>query len=428
VSVDSAQPPTSPRPATSAGGIPRGLSIGESWPAMVAELRADKASGRLDSLGRRLVEQLIPVEGFTEVGRLIGVSSRSAGPGVPDSEGCARIPGEVVAGWGRSDGRLLFVVADEVIADAPRNPAGAAVAGNVATEAFRSGAPLVSICGARRMRADLRGAESFMRTGLQLDLGQEQASARAIPKVVVLCGTVDLPVMLEMANAHYVVGGPGCEIVLPDGSVLHQDRLGELGWVDALCPEQEDVLAAVSAFLALLSRPGSALPSAPRPLVPGSAASRALEVLEASVADDASSLRLSQHAPGSLLASLASIGGRAAGMAVGAVRTSADEVRLAKLRRLCQTFDLPLIVIASGPGQEGAQSLRSWPGAPAILIMAEPADPAADRTCRDSYDAVLAWHDSPGGSVDAVIEPDATRDVVAALLADLAGARDGAGH
>jgi hypothetical protein len=424
VSVDSAPAPTPPRPATSAGGIPRGLSIGESWPAMVAELRADKASGHLDSRGRRLVERLIPVGGFTEVGRLIGVSSRPAGSGLTDSQGSARIPGEVVAGWGSSDGRILFVVADEVIADVPRNPAGAAVAGNVATEALRSGAPLVSLPGARRMRADLRGAEPFMRTGLQLDLGQEQASARAIPKVVVLCGTVDLPVMLEMAMAHYVIGGPGCEIVLPDGSVLHRDRLGELGWVDALCPEQEDVVAAVGAFLALLSRPGAVPPPAPSPVSRGPAVGHGLEKLEASVADDSSSLRLSRLAPGSLLASLASIGGRTAGIAVGAVSTSADEVRLAKLRRLCQTFELPLIVIENGPRQAGAEGIRSWPGAPAILIVAEPADQAAERTCRDSYDAVLAWHDSPDGTVDAVIEPDATRDVVAGL----AGARDGAGH
>jgi acetyl-CoA carboxylase carboxyltransferase component len=400
-----------PRPA-SAGGIPRGVSIGESWPAMVSELRADKAGGYLESAGRRLVEQLIPPPSFTEVGRLIGVSSEPAGSVVGD-----RIPGEVVAGWGDTGGQILFAVADEALTLAPRNPAGAAVAWNVASEALRCGAPLVTFPAATRMREDLRPAANFMRAGVQLDLSQEQASAAAIPKVMALCGAVDLPVAVEMALAHYVIAGPGAEIRLPGGSAVDASRLGELGWADAICLDERDVIGMVRAVLSLLPGASGSLAS---PARSGDSAGLATAELESLLFDPGTAIGISGHAAGSLLAGLGTIGGNVAAVASGTVSGPTDEVRIAKLLRLCRAFSFPLIVIADGfePDEAGVAP-HQLTDLLSILVIAGPEIGPALAAYAENFAAVLSFGQTPGSDADALVDSADVREVINTLLTDL---------
>jgi hypothetical protein len=413
-----AEPPLTPRQAT-AGGIPRGVSIGESWPAMVMELRGDKASGRRDSPGRRLVESLISPASFTEVGRLIGVTGRGAdgGPGPAEP---SRIPGEVVAGWGFTawdeNDHIVFAVADEVLEPTPRNPAGAAIARNVAGEALRCGAPLVSFPAATRMREDLRPAAAFMRAGVQLDLDQEQAAANTIPKIVALTGQADLPVALEMSLAHYVIAGVGSQILMPDGTAVGSRQLGMLGWADAICETEEDILATIRSVLALApGADGQIAGATPR------AGDLAADSLESLLMDHSSAIGLSRHAGGSLTAAIGRIDGLPALAASGTVSDCADAMRLAKVRRLSATFGFPVIIVTP------AWDLRfavpaSDPGGVNVLVLTGPeavADAAAE-----GYDVVLAWHDMPGSVPDAVINPANTRHVIADVLSSLtAGCR-----
>ncbi len=383
---------------------------------MVAELRTDKAAGRRDSAGRNLVEGLFPAGGFTEIGRLIGVlPAQEPADEAQGQGGSHRVPGEVVAGWGKRGDQIVFAVADEALEPVPRNPAGAAVAWNVTAEAMRCGAPLVSFPAATRHRDDLRPAEPFMRTGVQLDLAQEQAAAATIPKIIALAGTVDLPVALEMSMAHYVIAGPGSQLVLPDGAVVATSQLGSLGWVDAICTTDAGVLSMVNAVLRLLAGADGPLaePSGPDP-DRGQAASG----LEALVFDPASACAFSGLAGGSLQAGLGLVAGHPAGAACGAVRDSADEVRLAKLRRACAVFGLPLIVMPDAR-QQGRLDIpaSTLTGLTSVLLAAGPADdpiPAADA---GAFDVVLRLDGSAQASQLAV------RELIGRVLADLAVGR-----
>jgi acetyl-CoA carboxylase carboxyltransferase component len=392
---------------------------------MAAELRSDKVAGRRDSAGRRLVEGLFTGAAFTEIGRLIGVMPRPQGSAEDEADGLDRtedrIPGEVVAGWGEVNGRIIFAVADEALEPAPRNPAAAAVAWNVTAEALRCGAPLVSFPAATRTREDLRSAASFMRTGVQLDLAQEQIAAAAIPKIVALAGTVDLPVALEMTMAHYVIAGPGSEVLLPDGTSVATARLGDLGWADLTCATEEETLATVRAFLGLL--PGTDN-SAPAINISQACHNAAAAELESLIFDPASTCTFSTQATGSLLAGIGRIGGRVAGVAYGAVGSQADQVRLEKLLLVCSSFGLPLTVLADGTASERLDIPADvLAGLNSVLIIAGPELAPAMISDPSLYDVVLAWHDRPEIRPDAVIDPDSTRELVASALADLAVGR-----
>jgi acetyl-CoA carboxylase carboxyltransferase component len=412
------KPSPIPNPAS---GIPRGVSIGESWPAMVTELQNDKKTGHLDSAGRRLVEGLFARGEFTEIGRLIGVMSTPQAAGVEaeprNGIGAAyRVAGEVVAAWGKASGQILFAVADEAPDDTPRNPAGAAVAWNVVAEALRCGAPLVSFPAARRARDDLRPAASFLRTGLQVDLAQEEASLATIPKIVALVGSVDLPVAFEMAMAHYVIAGPGAEILLPDGTTVTATELADLGWTDDACDTAAEVLRTVRAVVSLM--PGAAAPaieiSADRPHGHGAVAE-----LESVICDAGSACAFSAQAPGSLIAGIGRISGRPAGVAYGAVTSHADHVRLAKLLRVCDTFTMPLVILADGVPPAGLDVPAGLLAAlDSVLVLAgQVPDMSSDP---DLYDVVLTWSHRADVRADSVIDAEQTREVVGRVLAELA--------
>jgi hypothetical protein len=205
---------------------------------------------------------------------------------------------------------------------------------------------------------------------------------------------------------------------LPGGPAVDADRLGELGWADAICPDEGDVIGAVRAVLSLLPGASGPLPGLARP---GSSAGPATAELESLIFDPGTAIGISGHAAGSLLAGLGSIDGHAAAVASGTVSGAADEVRIAKLLRLCRTFGFPLIVIADGsdPDEVGVAPKQLTDLISVLVIARSGAGPAL-AAYAENFTAVLAVGQTPGSHTDALIKPAETREVITTLLADLA--------
>jgi len=405
------------------GGLPPDVSIGESWEAMVAEVRDDNRRGRIDTPGRAFVERLVDAETFTELGRIIGVSPAPGEKRTSDAPG--RVAGGLVGGWGWHGDRALFVTADEVLEPGvPRHPAAAATAHNVHLEALRTGGPFIAFDAAPRNRPDLLPAVRFFDVGIQVDLDFHAIASRIVPNIVAMTGPVDAPVLLESTFAHYVVVGPGFGATTPDGLRVDGARAAELGWVDLVCASEDDVVAAVAAVLAHLpANCWSAPPAIPARDAGGTVdAAAGPSALVRSLADAGEAVELSAHASGAAVAALVRIGGRVVGIAAGAIATPADAVRLVKLRRICATFVLPLVVVELEP-PDGAAPLfssaaldSSGEAVPVLLAV------AAHTSAGGHADAdfALAWDAAGGTNADRVVKPRDTRATLVEALDALA--------
>jgi len=330
--------------------------------------------GRLTA--RERIDALVDPDSFDEFG-LLARSERAEDRDKTPADG-------KITGFGRVLGRQLFVTADDVTVMAG---AGGAVGMNKAWRAKQyaidKGMPIINLgdAGGARM-PDILGSTGLMSTAWPIDHAPRD---RRVPMLSAIMGECfGLPswsaalsdIVVQVRGAVYAVGGSSI-ISVATGEAVSDEELG--GWeVHADQTGAVDLFAEDDAeCLALLRRAMSYFPDNFRKLPPVIACDDAVDSpqdeltdivpadhrvsydmheLLAAIADKDSLLELKAHYDGSLITTLARLGGHVVGVlannpsvTAGAMGYGACEKAVAFIST-CDAFHIPLLFIHDTPG------------------------------------------------------------------------------
>lgn len=371
-----ATPAEAGEPAPATPRRPVVLRYIDDWDELAGQIAADRALGLRASPVRDAVAAWLDPGSFVETGTLARRAATSyRGGDTLDDAAPETIPADgMVAGWGRLQGRLVFVAADDpTLGSSVRGGAGAAKAGRMRHHALAQGAPIVQVLGAGRLEpGTFIGAEA-VRFGYGLDLDFEATAAERILKVAVVTHPIADQAALEAGWCHLVLlAGPDAAIEGRAGA----DALAA-GLADARCPDLPSALAEVGRALRHLP-PGWA--EEPPPGGGGDPWSFALAPgWHPEVSTELAAL----HHPTGGSAPPEPGTGRVAGLADladGAVLHAGAAAKLGRLARYCAAFSLPLVVTHSGwslpdrPARHDVEELRRLGGVlarcPAVVEVA----------------------------------------------------------
>ena len=119
------------------------LRYEDRWDDLLGGLAVDRRAGAAPSALRDALTAWLDPGSFTEVGSLVRRAASSyRGGDTVDETAADEVSGDgLVAGWGRLDGALLFVVADDpAAAGTVRGPAASAKAAGSRPQAFHASA------------------------------------------------------------------------------------------------------------------------------------------------------------------------------------------------------------------------------------------------------------------------------------------------
>ncbi len=342
-----------------------------------ARVERQHASGRLTA--RERIERLFDVGSFEEMGQL--VTHRCTDFGMQEQ----RIPGDgVVTGWGRIDGRLVYVFAqDFTVFGGSLSLAYAEKICRVMDLAVKTGAPVIGLndSGGARIQegvASLAGyADIFLRNTL---------ASGVVPQLSAILGPcaggavyspaiTDFIAMVEDTSYMFVTGPDVIKTVTHEevtkeelgGAMTHSARSGVAHFA---VPDEDACLALMRELLSFL--PQNNMEEAPRQatedpvdrscpelteLVPIHA-NKPYDITELirSVADDHHFLEVQREYAGNLVVGFLRLGGRSVGVVanqpahLAGVLDIASSVKGARFVRFCDAFNIPLLVLEDVPG------------------------------------------------------------------------------
>jgi acetyl-CoA carboxylase carboxyltransferase component len=320
------------------------LRYEDRWDDLQAGLAADRAAGLAPSAVRDALADWFDPGSFVEVGSLVRRAASSyRGGDTVDVTAAVDVPSDgLIAGWGRLDGALVFVVADDpALGSAVRGPAAAAKAARIRAHALEQSRPLVQILAAGRAE-DERGP--FVRIGHGVDLDLERDAAARLLTVAVVTGPVVEQAAAEAASAHLVVlAGPDAAVAGRAGTAAVH-----LGLADAVATDLATALAWAGAALRRLPPnrfdppPGPADPAGLQP-ASGAGADGFLD------ADWSVELGPGRH--DGLRVVLGRVGGTPIGLLAveaGAVLDGPSARTARRLLRACDALSMPVVVAHHG--------------------------------------------------------------------------------
>ena len=342
-----------------------------------ARVARQHASGRLTA--RERIDRLFDPGSFEEMGQL--VTHRCTDFGMAEQ----RIPGDgVVTGWGRIDGRLVYMFAqDFTVFGGSLSLAYAEKICRVMDLAMKTGAPIIGLndSGGARIQegvASLAGyADIFLRNTL---------ASGVVPQLSAILGPcaggavyspaiTDFIAMVEDTSYMFVTGPDVIKTVTHEevtkeelgGAMTHSARSGVAHFA---VPDEDACLALLRELLSFL--PQNNMEEAPRvatedpvdrdcpelaELVPVNA-NKPYDIVELiqAVADDGHFLEVHREYAGNLVVGFLRLGGRSVGVVanqpahLAGVLDIASSLKGARFVRFCDAFNVPLLVLEDVPG------------------------------------------------------------------------------
>lgn len=342
-----------------------------------ARIAQQHAKGKLTA--RERLELLLDAGSFVELDRF--VTHRAAGFGIEK----LRPPGDgVVTGWGRIDGRLVYVFSqDFTVFGGSLSETHAAKICKVMDLALRNGAPIIGLndSGGARIQegvASLGGyADIFLRNTL---------ASGVIPQLSAILGpcaggAVYSPAITDFifmvrGTSHMFVTGPNVvktvtheDVTFDDlgGADVHAETSGVAHFVHASEPETIEAIRELLAYL-----PSNNVDAPPRGAGRDPAdrrEERLLTVLPASpstpydmgevirlVTDDGAFFEVMDAFAGNMLTGFAHLGGESVGIVANQPAVLAGvldinaSVKAARFIRFCDAFNIPVITFVDVPG------------------------------------------------------------------------------
>lgn len=381
-----------------------------------AQVERQHARGKLTA--RERIEMLLDQDSFNETDMF--VTHRASGFGMEKNH---PLTDGVVTGWGKIDGRLVYVYAQDftILGGSLGESHGKKIA-KLMDMAYRNGAPLIGINDSGGARIQ-EGVDSLAAYG---EIFQRNVRASGIiPQISVILGpcaggAVYSPavtdfIFMSEKNAYMFVTGPEVvkavtreviDISALGGASVHFFKSGVAHFV---APDEEAVLAQVHQLLAYLPSnnltppPYVAPNDDPQRLVPELAELVPLEpnrpydihrVIEA-ISDDGEFLEVQAGYANNLVVGFA----RLDGFPVGIVANEPDYLagvldinssdKAARFIRFCDAFHLPLVTLIDTPGflpgseQESGGLIRH--GAKLLYAYAEATVPKVSVILRKAY-------------------------------------------
>jgi acetyl-CoA carboxylase carboxyltransferase component len=322
---------------------PRGpvvLRYADDWIELEAQLDTDRAAGLAPSRIRDAFAAWFDDGTFTEVGTLVRRASTSYGGGDTVEDKPTDVAADaIIAGWGRRDGRLVFLSADDPALGSPvRGEAGAAKAARMREYALAQSAPIVQVFGAERVEPNTFVGAEFVRSGYGVDFDFEAASAERILKIALVTHPIAEQAAIEAACCHLVIlAGTGATI---DG--FGGEQALEAGFADAVCEDLHTAINLVAGAFAHL--PASCYEEPPQ-AEPGTAA-EGEALLNAGW-----SVELWPRWQTALRTRLGTVGGRAVGLLeldAGVTLDGPASTKAIRLAQFCAAFGLPLLFWHAG--------------------------------------------------------------------------------
>ena len=342
-----------------------------------ARIARQHASGRLTA--RERIDRLFDPGTFEEMGQL--VTHRCTDFGMAEQ----RIPGDgVVTGWGRIDGRLVYVFAqDFTVFGGSLSLAYAEKICRVMDLATKTGAPIIGLndSGGARIQegvASLAGyADIFLRNTL---------ASGVVPQLSAIMGPcaggavyspaiTDFIAMVEDTSYMFVTGPDVIKTVTHEevtkeelgGAMTHSARSGVAHFA---VPDEEACLALLRELLSFL--PQNNMEEAPRvatddpvdrpcselaELVPVNP-NKPYDITEliTAVADDHHFLEVHREYAPNIVVGFLRLGGRSVGVVanqpahLAGVLDIASSLKGARFVRFCDAFNIPLLVLEDVPG------------------------------------------------------------------------------
>ncbi len=342
-----------------------------------ARVSQQHAKGKLTA--RERLDLLLDTGSFTEIDRF--VTHRATGFGME----ARRPPGDgVVAGWGRIDGRTVYVFAqDFTVMGGSLSETNAAKICKIMDLAVRNGAPIIGLndSGGARIQegvASLGGyADIFLRNTL---------ASGVVPQISAVLGPcaggavyspalTDFVFMVRGVSYMYVTGPDVVKTVTHEqvthdelgGADVHAELSGVAHFVHASEPECLDAIRTLLSFL-----PSNNLDDAPRvvatdpldrrderllTLMPAAASTPYdMRDVVTLVVDDARFFECMPAFAGNMLTGFARLAGQSIGIVANQPAVLAGvldinaSIKAARFIRFCDAFNIPLVTFVDVPG------------------------------------------------------------------------------